>query len=178
MDNGALHSLLDEARISGLDIHEHIPTLLGLAASADQIVELGVNMGTSTLAFLAGGRGKVDSWDIVKTHMVDKIKAAATTRWDFHHDDSREADIPQCDLLFIDSYHSGDQLAAELKAHAGKVRGRIVLHDTESYGWRGESGGNGLRHALMDFLLAHHDEWRITEHYTNNNGLTILERIG
>lgn len=174
--NPALHSLLDEARLTGLDIHEHIPVLLGLAASADQIVELGVNMGTSTLAFLSGGRGKVDSWDIVRTYMVDKIAAAAGPRWTFHQGDSRTAEIPRCDLLFIDSLHNAEQLSVELKEHAGKVRNMIVMHDTESFAWKGEGGGQGLRKALMDFLITHAEEWRIDCHYAHNNGLTLLRR--
>lgn len=175
---GSLHHLLDQARATGLDIHEHIPHLLAMAASSDQIVELGVNLGTSTLAFLAGGRGKVDSWDIERTHMVEQIERAAEGRWTFHHEDSRSESVPRCDLLFIDSLHTSAQLYSELKAHHHKVSNAIVMHDTQEYGQRGEDGGPGLRSALIDFLLEHPDQWRIENHFKNNNGLTVLRRIG
>lgn len=178
MDTKEVHRLLDEARKGGTDIHEHVPTLLGLAGSCSQIVEFGVNLGTSTLAFLAGGCDKLDSWDIVPSHMVPQIQHAAQGRWEFHHGDSKMAEIPQCDLLFIDSLHTGKQLAAELATHHHKVRDRIVMHDTETYGLVGEGNEAGLRQPLIDFLLTHCEEWRLESHYPNNNGLTILKRIG
>ena len=178
MDASALHRMLDEARVTGTDIHEHVSTLMALAGSCHQIVEFGVCLGTSTLAFLAGGCDKLDSWDIDKTHMVDKIAAAAGDRWTFHHEDSRSEDVPRCDLLFIDSLHTREQLASELELHAWKAADRIVMHDTEEFGERGQDGGPGLRLAIIDFLLEHPDQWRVEDHYANNHGLTVLRRIG
>ena len=35
----------------------------------------------------------------------------------------------------------------------------------------------GLWPAVQDFL-AHHPEWKIYRRYANNNGLTILKRMG
>lgn len=176
--NPSLHAMLEEARKTGLDIHEHIPTLMALSGSCAQVVELGVCLGSSTLAFLAGGCDKLDSWDIDKTHMVDKIRAAAGPKWEFHHQSSLEADVPECELLFIDSLHTREQLASELELHHEKAKNLIVMHDTDEYGERGQDGGAGLRLALIDFLLEHPDEWRISDHYPNNHGLTVLKRIG
>ena len=178
MNTRDLHAMLDEARLTGLDIHEHIPTLLALSGSCSQIVELGVCLGTSTLAFLAGGCDKLDSWDIDKTHMVEKIERAAGDKWTFHHESSLEATIPQCDMLFIDSLHTREQLAGELFRFHHRVRDRIVMHDTDEFGERGQDGGPGLRMALIDFLLEHPAEWRIEDHFANNHGLTLLRRIG
>ena len=48
--------------------------------------------------------------------------------------------------------HTADQLTRELQRHAGKVRQRIVLHDTQIFGERGEDGGPGLLVALRAFL--------------------------
>jgi len=65
---------------------------------------------------------------------------------------SLSVDIASCDLLFIDTRHTADQLTWELQRHAGKVRQRIVLHDTQILGERGEDGGPGLLVALRAFL--------------------------
>jgi len=170
--------MLDEARVTGRDICDHIPTLIALSGSCSQIVELGVCRGTSTLAFLAGGCDKLDSWDIVKTNMVEQIQRAAGERWTFHHEDSRSEAVPACDLLFIDSLHTREQLASELEMHHSKASVHILLHDTDEYSERGEDGGPGLRLALIDFLLEHPDQWRVEDHYSFNNGLTLLRRIG
>jgi len=151
---------------------------MALAAACEQIVELGVNEGTSTLAFLLGNeKCKLDSWDIVKTAAAAQIEAAAGGRWTLHVADSRDTGTPECDMLFIDSLHTADQLASELRAHARKVKGRIVLHDTVVYGHVGENGAAGLRAALIDFLLEASGRWQIEAHYPHNNGLTVLRRI-
>lgn len=174
--SAALHDLLSSARMTGTDINEHLNTLMAMAASCDQIVEFGVNQGSSTVAFLSGGRGKLDSWDIERTPKVDQIAEVAGDRWTFHLGDSGACDIPECDLLFIDSLHTAAHLSKELVRHAAKVKAHIVLHDTEVNGERGIDGGPGLRVALVDFLLANTD-WQIENHYVNNHGLTILRRV-
>lgn len=170
--------MLEDARVTGTDINEHVGTLMALSGSCAQVVELGVCLGTSTLSFLAGGCDKLDSWDIDKTHMVDKIKAAAGDRWTFHHDDSRDPAVPECDMLFIDSLHTREHLASELDMHHAKAKTFIVMHDTSEFGERGQDGGPGLRLAIIDFLLEHPDEWRVSDHYPNCHGLTVLRRIG
>lgn len=176
MDAERLHSLLSAARGLGTDINEHLSTLMAMASSCDQIVEFGVNAGSSTLAFLAGGCGKLDSWDITRTPQVADIEAVAGEKFTFHLEDSLKANIPTCDLLFIDSLHTASHLAGELAIHNTRVRTHIVLHDTESYGHIGEDKAPGLRTALMGFLLTHTD-WRIENHYAECNGLTVLRRV-
>lgn len=80
------------------------------------------------------------------------------------------------ELLFIDSLHTYAQLSAELERHWQKVTGCIVLHDTETFGVRGEDGKEpGLWGAVEDFLKKH-SEWRVKDRLRNNNGLTILAR--
>jgi hypothetical protein len=62
--------------------------------------------------------------------------------------------------------------------HHHKVRDRIVCHDTDEFGERGQDGGAGLRLAIVDFLFEHPDQWRVEDHYAYNHGLTVLRRIG
>jgi hypothetical protein len=35
----------------------------------------------------------------------------------------------------------------------------------------------GIWPAVVEFLLSHKGEWRLKERFTNNNGLTVLERV-
>ena len=79
-------------------------------------------------------------------------------------------------MLFIDTWHTHDQLKEELERHHGKVSKFITMHDTETFGIEGEDKKKpGLTDALIEFLFKH-KEWKIYKHYKNNNGLTILRR--
>jgi hypothetical protein len=51
------------------------------------------------------------------------------------------------------------------------------MHDTTNFGEKGESEGHvGLWPAVEEFI-ARNKNWTIKERYTNNNGLTVLERV-
>lgn len=104
------------------------------------------------------------------------------------------------DALFVDTWHCYGHLRRELAAHHGRARKYIVMHDTETFGWTAEglnpattledlarktrdSGYSlfdvvaGLRPAVNEFL-ATHPEWEMSAHFVNNNGLTVLRRVG
>lgn len=101
------------------------------------------------------------------------------------------------DLTFIDTWHVYGQLRRELEKFAPLTRKYIVMHDTEVDAIRGESircnwntaeqaerSGfpeteirRGLRPAVEEFLEENAGVWRMKVHYSNNNGLTVLERI-
>ena len=159
----------------GGDITEHLPKLRALASACDTVVEFGVFRGASSAAILAGTKGCLYSYDVDKQADVDALLDAADGRWIFRICDSHKASIPECDMLFIDSWHTGEHLRGELEAHHTRVRRWIVMHDTETFGQRGEDGSPGLWGALQDWL-ALHPEWRLSEHFQNCNGLSILER--
>jgi hypothetical protein len=69
-------------------------------------------------------------------------------------------------------------LEAELFKHACNVRHKIVMHDTVTFGEHGEgSGYRGLNYAINKFLGCTPGRcWEVEKVYTNNNGLTILNR--
>jgi hypothetical protein len=93
----------------------------------------------------------------------------------FQQADVLAVDIEETDLLFIDTLHVYEQLQEELRLHAGKVRRYIVLHDTMTFGERGEVQGRlGLRPAVEEFLAQ--GTFYVKDRYENNNGLTVLER--
>lgn len=109
------------------------------------------------------------------------------------------------DMLFIDTWHVYGQLKRELEKHAHNVRKYIAMHDTEIDGVFGEtirmqnlglawdpyvqsleSGipeseiKRGLSPAISEFLSngdSKGGKWEIAQHFTNNNGLTILKRV-
>lgn len=170
------------------DIQEHLGLLRGLAMQCEQVVELGFRTGVSTAAFLAGG-AKVRSYDIMacKSHVRHLAKFYPDT-FVFKVGDSREVEIPECDLLFIDTDHTYRTTLLELERHESKVAQWIVLHDTETFGRKdrpqsaaaGEcSPHEGIRTAVDHFLSHFYGNcWRFWLHLPNNNGLTILKRCG
>lgn len=103
------------------------------------------------------------------------------------------------DMTFIDTWHVYGQMKRELEKFSGVTDRYIVMHDTTVDEWMGETirclGGyraaeiqarqtgipipeimRGVWPAIQEFLETHEDEWRLKERFTNNNGLTVLER--
>ena len=185
------------------EINEHLPTLYALAKECKSVVELGVCHGKSTRALLASGT-KLRSYDVwIEPNVLELFEYAKEKGNDVEYiqKNSVKAEIDECDMLFIDSWHHYYQLRKELKLHADKVKKWIVMHDTVSCGSSGEdwkSWGNGsqiqyeklcqdldteeidnigINSAIFEFLSIH-PEWRVKQHYKNNNGLTVLERNG
>ncbi len=157
------------------DIHEHMPTLRKYA-EGKEVVEIGVRGIVSTWAFLAGKPKRLLSIDIKHPSeyggdIFEVLDATieAGIPFDFKLGDSLIVEIPQCDVLFIDTLHEYEQLSRELELHHDKVRENIIMHDTNL------AGDTGMVRAVDEFL-ANHPEWTIGEKYDNCNGLTILQR--
>lgn len=153
------------------DINEHLVTLRDLAKECSHVTEMGVRYIVSTWAFIEATPKILVSidhkhpseygGDITKVEQACKDKGIDFT---FIKGDTRKIDIDKTDLLFIDTDHTYEQLSAELKRHAKKVKKYIVLHDTES----------------CPEMLPAIDElkgWKVHKHYSNNNGLTVLIKI-
>ncbi|MBN2661601.1 MAG: hypothetical protein JXR54_10070 [Tannerellaceae bacterium] len=164
------------------DIWEHLPVLKEYTEQCDHVTEVGVRWIVSTWAFLAGKPKFMRSYDIknpaafgANISEVEKAAKKAGINFEFKQADILEADIDYTDLLFIDTWHCGHQLRKELKLHAEKSRKYIILHDTTTFGQRGEDGEEGLKTALNDFLGSNED-WVVDNEYKNNNGLTVLRR--
>lgn len=166
-----------------LDISEHLGLLRGIAMDpfVKTIVELGFRTGVSTLAFISTGK-QVHSFDIKKCQPArSKLEKIAKEDWSptnfrFQQADTLKLQPFDCDLLFIDTLHTYEQLKHELLTWGPHVSQKIVCHDTETFGKVGEDNKKpGLR-AAIDLFLATNKEWRLLLHLTNNNGLTILER--
>lgn len=168
------------------DINEHLHTLVSLVEEVrgydiyPTVLELGVRTGVSTIAWLKALSEPLDkliSVDIDKSsidYTSTKLKPLARCMFRTVCEDSRDVQ-EGCDILFIDTLHDGDQLLQEMLVHEDNTRVFIVLHDTSTFGEVGETGGKGLNWAVQKFLgIRNH--WTVKEVFTNNNGLTILER--
>jgi tRNA A58 N-methylase Trm61 len=154
------------------DISEHLQTLHDLAASIPncRVVEFGVRTGNSTCAFLTAG-ARVFSYDIETPRFQPAPEHE--NRWTFCQADTGRLDsVPTCDILFIDTLHTGGHVRNELRMakHADKY---IVFHDTILFGSYGELGQSGITGAIYDFLRDN-PRWRVKAHYEYNNGLLIL----
>lgn len=183
-------------------INEHLPVLRHYAYKVQRVAEFGVDIGQSTTAFLMAAPEILYSYDVALHPELAELtrcmeprgeiglptlksgegfflvnwQSDKLTRWNFLLDDSRTCNIPEVDLLLIDSSHYYDQVKTELSRHHQQVRQFIICHDTVSFGELGEDGRQrGILPAIREFQSAH-PEWVEREHLSNNNGLLVLER--
>jgi len=172
------------------DIREHLDTLKTYASHCNHITELGVRTMVSTWAFILGCPKKLVSVDILSPsyylkdnnsllNIVKNICKNMDIDFSFMLDSSLEITLEETDLLFIDTDHCYNQLSQELSLHGNKTKKWIILHDTESCkNYIKNSAGvvtGGMQDAIDEFLSSN-KHWSVKEVYTNNNGLTILER--
>ena len=163
------------------DIHEHLDTLLSYAKQSESIVEMGTRYVVSTWSFVLGQPKKLICIDIdnVRHHLNPVVDICKSLDVDFQfiQGDILQVDIEETDLLFIDTLHTYNQLSKELNRHGNKAKKWIILHDTEIFGKVAEDGiDKGLQYAIDEFLTSNQN-WFIKEVFTNNNGLTVLERV-
>lgn len=167
------------------DISQLLPILKDFADKCEVVVEFGVRHGFSTSAFLASKAKRIFSYDISIPTVV--LPPEEAERWAFIHADTSRletADIPVCDMLFIDTLHTEQQVREELR-QCVCVHKFIAFHDVFLFGLCDEGYGNrdgmsshpgqGILPAIMEFLVDH-PEWRPVVWTTKNNGLLILEK--
>jgi hypothetical protein len=162
------------------DINENISILYDLAKTCKHITEMGVRTGVSTRAFLYTSFEKLVSYDILFNKEVDLLfKHARSIGKDasYINADVLKIEIEETDLLFIDTYHTYDQLKKELMLHGNKSKKYIIFHDTYTFGLVGENKKDqkGLISAIIEFTIDN-PQWKFKIYKTNNNGLTVLER--
>jgi cephalosporin hydroxylase len=163
------------------DIQEHLGLMHGLAWSCRRVVELGFRTGVSTSAFLAAG-AKVRSYDSDPfcRPFVQKLAKEYPKTFEWKLGDSRDVDIPACDLLLIDTDHTYETTLIELCRHQHMVSTWIVLHDTVKFGLKDRPPGKGpgVMTAIHYFLMASEQHsWKQWLHLNNCNGLTLLKRV-
>ena len=182
--NDVLHQIAPHC----VDMWEHFPTLRTLASECQSVVEMGVRGGCSAFALLAGLEQSAwaGKWMLYldindcRNPKLEEIAHQQGVDIEFKQADSRQVEVPKCDLLFIDTLHTYGQLKIELELHSDKAYKYIVMHDVEApWGIANEaddgSPKEGLQAAIKDFL-AENDKWRIKDWHKNCHGLAVLER--
>ena len=170
----------NSAKARGVDIHEHLDTIAEYCTGANTIIEMGVRSVVFTFAFLKATPRKLVSIDVEHPHeyrkfgfvvpdlsQLKEMARARGTDFEFVQASTLKITIPRCDILFIDTLHTYEQLKQELALHADKASKYVIMHDTTSF--------PELVTAIDEFL-AGSSIWEIEKVYTNNNGLTILRR--
>ena len=177
------------------DINEHLPTIIKYGQQCDHITEMGSRGLVSIWAWLASVPDKLVSYDIQhpsnwggSLQDLEDTATALGVNFEFNLANVLEVVIEETDILFIDTWHAYKQLKAELALHSSKVRKYICFHDTTSFAtvdeksyeawgdaWKGS--GIGIWKAIEEFL-EDNPQWTMVERYTNNNGFTIIKRVG
>ena len=105
--------------------------------------------------------------------------AEGASQWgidfEFRQENTLENEIEECDFLFLDTWHSYDQVKGELIRHGNKAKKYIGFHDTQFYDFKDMSGTQGIWPAIEEWLAANRN-WYIYEKFANNHGVTILKR--
>jgi hypothetical protein len=189
------------------DINEHLPTLYKYAKECESIFETGVRGVISSYALLYGllnnkSKQKRILLNDIDTCNIDELLSYTknldinlTYKWcnnlELEFDD-------RYDLTFIDTWHVYGQLKRELDKFSKITNKYIIMHDTTVDGIYGETYRfpdildpvkqseetgipvheilKGLWPAIEEFL-ENNNEWKLKKRYTNNNGLTILEKV-
>jgi hypothetical protein len=187
------------------DINEHLPTLFKYAKECESVLELGVRGCVSSWALAYGllnnekPTKKLLLNDINECDIHDLLVSSKQTDlvivplW---VNDLSIQLTENVDLTFIDTWHVYGQLKRELEKFSKCTNKYIIMHDTTVDELAGESlrcGLNvqeqsintgipiseilqGLGKAVREFL-ENNTEWKLKEKFTNNNGLTVLEKI-
>jgi glycosyltransferase involved in cell wall biosynthesis len=192
--NGIIQEKYDQLRRQPSDINEHLSTIKGFSKDRNHVITLGVGSAVSTWAILAGSPKKITSYDIAKHKNVDLAKRCAAAQgidFTFIEADTRRIDIVPADVMLVDTLHTYKQLYTELVKHADKISHSILIHGTVSFGETDMPDiynldpklfvdcpdKQGLIAAIDDFIEAH-PQWDKHQHFTNNNGLLVLKRVG
>jgi len=172
------------------DINEHLELLYELACECDHVTEFGSRFGDSTKAFLRAPC-KLRAYDLeMHPPLQNLFNLAELDGKDvkYRRGNTLTLLIEPTDMIFIDTWHSKEQLQKELKLHGNTPKKYLAFHDTHTYGVRDEDKewwknpdrkaikGQGLLPAVIEFVIAN-PHWKFKTHRTNNNGLTVLERV-
>jgi hypothetical protein len=187
------------------DIYEHLPTLFKYATECESIIELGVRGCVSSYALVYGLLNnkkpikKMLLNDINACDINELLKLTQGLDINIEYKWINDLDLivdGKVDMTFIDTWHVYGQLKRELDKYSKITTKYIIMHDTTIDGIYGETIRNGwdaisqskqtgysideincgLQKAIDEFIINNKD-WKIKEIYTNNNGLTILEKI-
>ena len=131
----------------------------------------------------------ISSCDILEIQNVAKLEKNVDIT--FVQGDDLKIEMPtETDMTFIDTWHVYGHLKRELARYAPITKKFLIMHDTTVDAEEGETHQRamtgipvheirkGLWPAIEEFLAENVGTWELIKRYTNNNGLTIIKRIG
>lgn len=166
------------------EMSAHAPLLEYFASRCNHVTEFGSRHAHSTIAFLAGAKEKLVSYDIAPTpstiFLLDmKMKGLLPCDWEFKCQSTTDPNhqIEETEFLLVDTLHIAAQVHIELKLHANHVSKWIAFHDVASQSLASlDSPGNvGIMPAIHQFL-EENKEWGKIYQCNFNHGLLILEK--
>ena len=189
------------------DINEHLHILYKYASNCETVLELGVRGVISSYALIYGllnnnsnnNNNKIILNDINSCNVSELLNLTEGLNIDVSYQWINDLNLElneNVDLTFIDTWHVYGQLKRELDKFSKITNKYIIMHDTtvdEIFGESIRCNFNieqqslqtgipvdeiqkGLWPAITDFLN-NNNNWKLKERFTNNNGLTILEKI-
>lgn len=155
-----------------------IAKLSELSNGSNVVVDLGLSPQVSTVALLAGEPANMVVLAARPNRLLEELKgrtARGKTNYAVFFNEVLNVNVPECDLLVIDTVRSGTRLSTDLAVQANKSRRWVAVIGTHAWGGRGEDGGPGLMAAVRNFL--HHErQWTATWRSTEGIGMVVLSR--
>jgi hypothetical protein len=155
-----------------------------LASQSPVVVEFSTQR-ESTLALLAGEPKVFLSWNREQDQLMSRLHQALdsipretrpTVRFVTTDGLSLLTQIPDCDLLYLDTMYTAERISAELRMYAGKVRKYIAIYSTAKYGEVGAHNGPGMLPGIREWL-GNNPKWRVSYHTDEQDGLTVLSHV-
>lgn len=173
-----IDGIFDHVRAIERDFNQHMPKLRELADDCDTVVDISLRQ-ESFIALAASKAKRVFSYSnefLFPAQKVLDLKGKDASR--LRIDPATVIDIPPCDLLFLNTRHTADQVYRELRFFSPIVKRYIVLHNTQIYGERGEGHSDqaqvaGILVAVRKFLRDN-PVWSVVYHTQDQYGLTVL----
>jgi cephalosporin hydroxylase len=180
MNQDRLEQLYWQAVNTPSDINEHLQTLRTLAEQCTHVTEFGTRWGTSIRAFVTTN-AIVRAYDIelyAEALAVVNLAMAAGKDVQLIKGSTLDIiDLPETDMILIDTLHTYDQVKAELQLHGNRSRKYLCFHDTELFADIAEDHvSKGIWPAIEEFMTEN-PHWKLLERRRNNNGMTVLARI-
>lgn len=164
----AMEEYFSLCMISNSATSEHLPTLRRLAGECWTVAELGTWHGDSAFAMMMGTPTRMICVDIEEPKYMPALVAAAEyyeINFEFRQTDTRTTELPEVDMMFVDSLPTYEQVRDELKAHIDKVKKYLVFHDVDTY--------FPIRQAIKEFADKDFD---LVEQHHNSHGLWVMQR--
>ena len=150
----------------------HHDRIAELAADCESYRELGVMQGATAACVALAGVRNIHLVDIV----LDRFKPyqhlfeSHTDTLTLYEGSSTNplSSSSVVDMMLIDTLHKPEHVRAELVTHASNVNKYIVFHDTTAV--------KSLQREVDSFVTFNRS-WRLVEHFTQNVGYSLIERI-